>query len=159
VILHMISRLFADKKGIVLTMVLFIIIVFVVIGLVLVALMTVSHNSSYQLFYSTQAYYLGESGLEYGLYILGNTLANDVDWTDGTPAANLATAIAFNPPNQSNCTFSVGFAADTYLNSQRNNDVQRGVITSVGTVPATQVFSFNNVPAQRVTTMNVPRIY
>lgn len=59
----------ASEKGIVLTMVLYIIVVFVIIGLVLVTLMTIVSQSSHQAMYSTQAYYLTESGLEYGLYL------------------------------------------------------------------------------------------
>lgn len=134
------------NRGIVLTMVLYILIVFVIIGLVLVTLMVVNSQSSYQLLYTTQAYYLSESGLEYGLY----QIKDDPIWNDGTPASNLATGIVFNPPNQSNCSFSVGLTA---------SGVQNGVLVAVGSVEATQVFSLDKAPAQRVVSMNVPRIY
>jgi Tfp pilus assembly protein PilX len=135
-----------DNKGIVLTMVLYIIIIFVVIGLVLVTLMMVSSQSSYQLLYSTQAYYLSEAGLEYGLY----QIKDDPIWNDGTPAPNLATGITFTIPNQVNCSFSLGFTA---------SGVQNGTLISVGSLAATQVFSLDKAPAQRVVSMSVPRIY
>jgi Tfp pilus assembly protein PilX len=134
------------EKGIVLTMVLYIIVVFVIIGLVLVTLMTIISQSSYQLLYTTQAYYISESGLEYGLY----QIKDDSFWNDGTPASNLATGVGFNPPDQSNTIFSVGFSS---------SGIQNGTLTSVGSVQATQVFSIDQAPAQRVVTMSVPRIY
>ncbi len=127
-------------------MVLYIIIVFVIIGLVLVTLMMVNSQSSYQLLYTTQSYYLAEAGLEYGLY----QIKDDSIWNDGTPAFNLATGIIFNPPNQSNCSFSVGFTASA---------IQNGLLVSVGSAEATQVFSLDKAPAQRVVSMNVPHIY
>ena len=66
------SNLITQKpnNGIVLTMVLYVLVVFVIISLVLVTLMVVNNQASYQLLYSTQAYYLAEAGLEYGLYQL-----------------------------------------------------------------------------------------
>ena len=133
-------------NGIVLTMVLYILIIFVIIGLVLVTLMIVNNQASYQLLYSTQAYYLTEAGIEYGLY----QIKDDYVWNDGTPASNLATGISFNPPGQINCFFSVGFSA---------TGVQNGILTSLGSVPATQIISLDKTPAQRVVSVNVPRIY
>ncbi len=149
---HLTSYHSTGEKGIILTMVLYIIVVFVIIGLVLVTLMTIISQSSYQLLYTTQAYYISESGLEYGLYNLGTTFGNDTNWADGTPASNLATGVAFNPPSQTNCSFSLGFVGS-------NTQAQNGTLTSVSSVAATQVFSIDQAPAQRVVTMSVPRTY
>ncbi|MFN7170574.1 MAG: LamG domain-containing protein, partial [Candidatus Omnitrophota bacterium] len=62
----------------------------------------------------------------------------------------LAAGTGFNPLGQSNCSFSVSFIATA---------VQNGLLTSVSSVEAKQVISLDKAPAQRVVSVNVPRIY
>lgn len=66
---------------------------------------------------------------------------------------SLATGVNFNPPGQTNCVFSVAF------NTANSTSVQNGILISTSSVPATQIISFDRTPAQRVVSVNVPRVY
>ncbi|MCM8779000.1 MAG: LamG domain-containing protein, partial [Candidatus Omnitrophica bacterium] len=104
-----------NQKGMVLTMVLYIIIVFVIIGLVLITLMIVNNQSSYQLLYSTQAYYLAEAGVEYGLM----QLSSDPMWLVDSDALSFdGTDDYVMVPRYGNYYFGTGaFSIEAWFNA------------------------------------------